>query len=149
MKNLIDVNWPAQMRGETKISGMESMAKIQSILVHFEPVTEGQKLIHGESFRMYSQLIHSRITRIDAVHNNLPGLMWVVIIIGAFISMSSAFFFKVGDLWLHGILVSLLALFVGLVIFMVFALDHPFSGDLGISSAQYQTLYDAVSKAAK
>jgi hypothetical protein len=149
LKNLIEINWPAQMNGEIKISGMESMGRIQSILVHFEPVTEGQKIIHAESFRLYNQLINSRITRIDAVQNNLPGLMWVVIIIGAFISMSSAFFFKVGDIWLHGILVSLLALFVGLVIFMVFALDHPFSGDLGITSSQYQLLYDTATKAIK
>jgi hypothetical protein len=149
LKNLIEIHWPAQMRGDIKISGMESMGRIQAALVRFEPSTGGQKVIHSESFRIYNQLINSRILRIDAVHNNLPGLMWAVIIIGAFISLSSAFFFKVGDARLHGILVTLLALFVGLVIFMVFALDHPFSGDLGIPSTQYETLYNAASKAMK
>jgi hypothetical protein len=39
--------------------------------------------------------------------------------------------FTVDDVRLHGILVLLLAIFIGVIIFMVFALDRPFRGDLG------------------
>ena len=58
--------------------------------------------------------------------------MWAVIVIGAFIGLSASFFFKVEDARLHAIEVLLLAVFIGLVIFMIVALDRPFRGDLGI-----------------
>jgi hypothetical protein len=42
--------------------------------------------------------------------------------------------------------VQLLAAFIGLVIFMIFALDHPYRGDLGIPSDPYQLIYDQLMK---
>jgi uncharacterized membrane protein YdbT with pleckstrin-like domain len=68
--------------------------------------------------------------------------MWAVIVFGAFISLSSSFFFKVEDARLHVVEVLLLAVFIGLVIFMVLSLDRPFRGDLGISAEPYQLVYD-------
>jgi hypothetical protein len=42
--------------------------------------------------------------------------------------------------------VLLLAGFVGLVIFMIFALDRPFRGDLGLGPEPYQLIYDQLMK---
>ncbi len=39
-----------------------------------------------------------------------------------------------------------LAAFVGLVIFMIFALDRPFRGDLGLTPDPYQLIYDQLMK---
>jgi len=61
----------------------------------------------------------------------LPGVMWIVILVGAFISLSASFFFKVEDVRLHGILVTLLATFLRMVISMTLALDRPFGGKSG------------------
>ena len=72
--------------------------------------------------------------------------MWSVIIIGAFISLSASFFFKVDDVRLHMIEVLLLAVFIGLVIFMILSLDRPFRGDLGIGPDPYQLVYDQLMK---
>jgi len=72
--------------------------------------------------------------------------MWAVIIAGAFISLCTSFFFKVEDARLHGILVTLLALFIGVLIFMILALDQPFRGDLGLSPEPYKLLYEHLMK---
>ena len=47
---------------------------------------------------------------------------------------------------LHVTLVTLLATFIGLVIFMTFAFDRPFRGDLGLDPGPYQLVYDKVMK---
>ncbi len=72
--------------------------------------------------------------------------MWAVILAGAFISLGSSFFFKVEDLRVQLIQVFFLAAFIGLVIFMIFALDHPFRGDLAVPSDPYQLIYDQLMK---
>ena len=55
------------------------------------------------------------------------------------------FLFKVEDVRLHGILVTLLAIFMGLVIFMILALDQS-SGGLGIGIEPYQLIYKQLMK---
>jgi uncharacterized membrane-anchored protein len=70
--------------------------------------------------------------------------LWVVVLAGAFISLIATFFFKVEDLRLHAIMVMLLAAFMGLIVFMIFAFDRPFRGDLGLKPEPYQLVYDKV-----
>ena len=143
---VIDEAWPLQRRGKVPGGGIEHMTRFQSVLDKFEPASEGQKLLHGETLRAYNLLIQSRRLRLDSVSTGLPTVMWAVIVIGAFISLSASFFFKVEDARLHIVEVLLLAVFIGLVIFMILSLDRPFRGDLGIRADPYQLVYDQLMK---
>ena len=138
--------WPLQQKGMIPTAGIEHMSRFQALLSKFEPSTEGQKILHGETMRAYNLLIQSRRLRLDAVGTGLPTVMWAVIVIGAFIGLSSSFFFKVADARLHLIEVLLLAVFIGLVIFMIITLDRPFRGNLGIRADPYQLVYDQLMK---
>jgi len=147
VRYVIEEAWPLQRRGKVPGGGVERMDHFQATLVAFEPVTEGQKLLHGETLRAYNQMIQARRLRLDAVNTGLPAVMWVVIVAGAFIGLSASFFFRVEDARLQGIQVLLLSAFIGLVIFMVFALDRPFRGDLGLGPEPYQLIFDQLMKA--
>jgi hypothetical protein len=138
--------WPLQRQGRTPSAGFAYMTHFQTALNRFEPATEGQKILHAETLRAYNLLIQARRMRLDAATTSLPTVMWAVIVAGAFISLTAAFFFKVEDVRLHGILVTLLATFMALVIFMILALDRPFRGDLGLGSEPYQLIYDQLMK---
>ena len=114
--------------------------------IGFEPGTESQKVLHAETLRAYNEMIKARRMRLDAVQTGLPTVMWVLIIVGAFIGMSASFFFKVEDVRLQSVQGLLLATFIGLIIFMIFALDRPFRGDLGVRSEPYELIYDQLMK---
>ncbi|HEX5703574.1 MAG TPA: DUF4239 domain-containing protein [Pyrinomonadaceae bacterium] len=143
---VIDEAWPLQQQGKVPGGGIEHMTRFQVALTKFEPATEGQKLLHGETLRAYNTLIQARRMRLDAVSTGLPKVMWAVVIVGAFISLSACFFFKVEDARLHILEVLLLAIFIGLVIFMILSLDRPFRGDLGIGADPYTLVYDQLMK---
>ena len=144
--SVIHEDWPLQAHGEIPSGGVERLDRFQSILVTFEPATESQKLLHAETLRAYNNMVQAQRMRLDAVLTHLPTVMWVVIVLGAVISLSASFFFSVEDVRLHAILVTLLAIFIGLVIFMTLALDRPFIGDLGVSADPYQLIYDHLMK---
>jgi hypothetical protein len=146
MDQVINQAWPLQRQGKVPGAGIEHMTRFQAMLTKFEPATEGQKIVHAETLRAYNQLIQARRLRLNAVDTGLPSVMWAVILIGAFISLSASFFFKVEDARLHLIEVLLLATFIGLVIFMIFSLDRPFRGHLGIPADPYQLVYDQLMK---
>ncbi len=134
--------FPLMAKGKIPTAGVQYMNRFQEILIAFEPGTEGQKLLHAETLRAYNVFIQSRRQRLDAVNTGLPGVMWLVVIVGAFIGLSASFFFKVEDARVQGIHALLLAMFIGLVIFMIFAMDRPFRGDLALGPGPYQLIYE-------
>jgi hypothetical protein len=91
-------------------------------------------------------MIQARRMRLDAVNTGLPGVMWTVVVMGAVISVGASFLFRVDDVRLHVMLVTLLAMFIGMVIFMTLALDRPFRGELGVRADPYQLIYDHLMK---
>jgi len=146
VQQIVDEAWPLQRHGKVPTSGVAMMNDLQKVLTAYEPATEGQKLLHGETLNAYSRMIEARRLRLDSVQTGLPSVMWIVILVGAIIGLSSSFFFRVEDARLHAILVTLLASFMSLVIFMIFALDRPYRGDLGVPSDPYQLVHDQLMK---
>jgi Protein of unknown function (DUF4239) len=144
--DVIHKSWPLQRRGKIPSGGVEEMSRFQAALATFEPATEGQKLLHAETLHAYNDSIEARRMRLDALNTRLPAILWIVIVLGALISLSSSFFFVVEDARHQAIQVSLLAAFIGLIIFMILALDRPFRGDLGQPSEPYELIYDQLMK---
>ena len=144
---VIEEAWPEQHKGLIPRGGVELINRFQKILTGFEPETEGQKILHAETLRSYNRMIEARRMRLDAVQTALPGLMWTVIFLGAALGVTASYYFRVKDPRLHMSLVVLLTVFFAMVIFVVFAFDRPFRGDMGIESEPYQLVYEQLMKA--
>ena len=138
---VIHQSWPLQRRGKVPTEGVRLMDEFQSTLVAFEPATEAHKALALETLASYGRMMEARRLRLDSVERKLPGVMWLVIVLGAFVSLASTYFFPVLDPRVHRIQVGLLAVFVGLVIFMILALDRPYRGDLGLKPKPYEAAY--------
>ena len=139
---VIHESWPLQRRGRIPMEGVRSLDQLQSLLVRFEPTTEAQKGLALETLASYDRMMEAHRMRLDSVERKLPGILWLVIVLGAFISLVSSFYFPVQDERVHHIQVGLLAGFIGLVIFMMLALDRPYRGDLGLGPRPYEILYE-------
>src|SRR3954454_589168 len=138
--------WPIMRKGQVPTEGVEWMNRFQAVLMSFEPAGEGQRILHAETLAAYNRAVQARRMRVDAIGTGLPDVMWVVIVVGAVISISSCYFFHVEDVRLHVILVGLLAVLIGLVITMTVSMNHPFRGTLGLSADPYQLVYDQLMK---
>jgi hypothetical protein len=134
--------WPLQRKGIVPVLGIKRIDRFQATLMQFEPRTEGQKLLMAEALRSYDTMIEVRRMRLDAVEMHLPVVMWLVVLFGAVISLTSSFYFPVEDYRVHAAQVALLAALIGLVITMIVALDRPFHGDMGLTAAPYELIYD-------
>ena len=140
--HIIHEAWPRQRRGEIPNEGVGYMDRLQSGLVRFEPTSEAQKGLALETLASYGRMMEARRMRVNSVERKLPGVMWLVIVLGAFISLVSAYYFPVHDVRVHRVQVGLLAGFIGLVIFMILALDRPYHGDLGLKPKPYEITYE-------
>lgn len=60
VRYVIEEAWPLRRRGKVPGGGVAHVDRFQAILVGFEPSTEGQRLLHGETLRAYNQMIQAR-----------------------------------------------------------------------------------------
>jgi len=134
--------WPQQRRGQIPREGVEWMNRLQALLYAFEPGTESQKILHAETLHAFNQLVHERRQRLDSVRAALPSVMWWVLMPGAMGCVLLFMFFHGADVRLHALLLLGLAGFLSMVLFVIIALDRPFSGDMGITADSYQLVID-------
>lgn len=143
---IIEEAWPAQRkgRGQTLDGGSRILDGFQHKLYTFEPATPGQVALHNETLRAYNNFHEHRRLRIDAVASGLSPVMWAVIWVGAAISIGVAYLYRIEDLKLHAVLVSLMGGFLAVVLFMIVINDKPFYGYAGISSDPYKLILERV-----
>jgi hypothetical protein len=143
---VIEEAWAEQEEGDVPEGGIERVTTFQRTLVGFEPATEGQRILHAATLQAYDRMMETRRLRLDAVETALPGVMWAVTLIGAALGLIASYFFRVADQRLQMTQVVLLATFMAMVIFVIFAFDRPFRGDMAIGADPYQLVYDQLMK---
>jgi len=146
---VIEKAWPAQRKGEIPFEGARIIDNLQAKLYAFEPTTPGVTALHSETLRAFNNLVEARRLRVIAVDGGLSPMMWVVIWLGAAISIGVAYFFKVEDWKLHAVLVSFIATFLALVIFLILINDKPFYGAVSVSSDPYKIVLERLIDAPK
>ena len=143
---IIHEAWPLQRRGVVPKKGVTIMDRTQEHLFEFVPTSDAQRIIHAETLHAYNELVLARRLRLDAVGSGLPAAMWAVILVGALITFWASYFFDVGSVRLHRIMVALLSSLMGLLVFLILIYDRPFRGSHGVSPEPYELIHDQLMK---
>jgi len=131
--------WPAQRRGDRlPPDGDLLLQRAARGLTTFEPATPGQQVVHVQTLRDLDDLFSNRRLRLEAVDSHLPGLMWLVVLAGAAVLMLTACFFCADSNPLHYLLTIGLSVLVGLVIFLILALDRPLIGKVSVDASSFE-----------
>lgn len=135
--------WSAQRKGEVPQGSVQMMDDFQRVLTSFEPTTKGQELVHGEALRQYNDMILLRRQRIQSIGTGIPGVMWYVVGVGAVINTLLILCFRM-RLDIHLVIGGALSFFVGVLIFLVAAMDYPFRGEVSIGPEAFQLIYTSL-----
>ena len=141
---IIDQSWPLQRQGFIHDGESAELVRFQEPLMAFEPTTETGKIIHQESIRAFNSVVELRRLRAESISGSVPGVIWYVVLLGALLTLLFGYLFVVKAFWLHGVLVSLLAAVIGLLIFLIAALDHPYWGEVSVSPKAYELVLTKV-----
>ena len=139
-QSIIEKAWPAQQRGEVTEAGIEIILHLWSCITQFEPKTDGQRVIHGQVLDGFNKLVEFRRRRIEATSYAVPGPLWVVVLIGAAVSIFGSYLFKIESLSVHGLLTILLTTMIALLVFFIATTDRPYSGSNAIEPIAYEII---------
>ena len=135
---IIEQEWPAQRRGVLLGTGQEQLLAFRRPLMEFDPANEGEKALHQETLQSLDRYLELRATRLAHVGAGVPGLVWLVLIVGAVLTVVITYCFSMKSLWGHLVLTVVLAGFLSLLIFLIVMLDYPFRGDLAVGPGRFE-----------
>ena len=142
---VIDKDWPAHRRGLVPEGGEHRLQVIRATLMSYEPLTKTQELLHNELLRYMDEMSVHREQRMEAVNAAIPGVMWYMVFIGALLTIVFLWMLHM-ELIPQIILGGITAFFLGIMIFLIYAMDHPLQGAVSVQPDSFRSVYDLVMK---
>ncbi|MET0164861.1 MAG: hypothetical protein ABW318_07655 [Vicinamibacterales bacterium] len=142
---VIEEAWPLQRQGLVPPGGVKRIADFQASLVSFEPQTKAQEALHDAAMRQFNSFFEYRRARVYSVNSGIPPLLWYTVGVGALINMIFIWLFDL-RLRVHLLLGGIISFFLATMISLIALMDHPFRGEVGVSSDAFQLIYDQLMK---
>ncbi len=137
-------SWPLQRRGIIATHTNDILWKIQGDLTSFEPTTKAENNVQVEALHAYNSLVELRRMRLHSVESGLPLPVWVVIALGGALTLSVGSFFQTKSFAMHFWMMTLTASIIGLIIWLLAMMDHPFLGEVSIGPEPFEQVYNTI-----
>jgi hypothetical protein len=142
---VIDKDWPAHRRGLVLMGGEHRLQAIRRTLLSSEPTTKTREALQNEMLSYLDGMTVAREQRLSAVTAAIPGVLWYVVLIGAFLTVMFMWMLHM-SLASQILLGGVTALFLGIMLFLIFAMDRPLRGAVSVTPDSFQSVYEQVMK---
>ncbi len=143
---VINDEWPSQRKGIVPKGGTEKVTVFQKALYAYEPVSESMKSVHAEAISTFNEMIKLRRTRLQSVVTGLPETLWLVIIFGSLLNLVIPWFLVYDRQFIQDLMIVLMAAIIGLLVFLMGAMDYPFRGEFSVSSESFALMYERMNR---
>lgn len=139
--NVIDEEFPNMRQMKPSRKTNESFNRVFYKIEHLNPKNPFQIQLVAEMFNNLNQLATYRGLRITTSENEIPSPLWFPILFGALIILLCSMMLDIEHKRMHIILNTFLGVFIGMILFIIILLDHPFTGSLGINPNEYRQIF--------
>jgi len=143
-QHIVQRSWPHQRQGFIDDQESAEFLQLQTLLLDYGPDTAAHEIIHQQALEAFNNLAEVRRLRAEAISGGVPAVIWWVVLLGALLTLVFASLFVVPSFWFHGLLNSLLGVMLGLLIFLIVTLDHPYWGEVSVSTKAYDLVLQKV-----
>jgi hypothetical protein len=112
------------------------------------PRTPTEQALYTQLLTEMHDLSSERKLRLLAAREGIPTLMWVVLVIGAVVTVAFTYFFGVKSLRAQLWMTAALAGTISLNLFLIAAVDYPFTGDLRVGPEAFQQALEVMDRLA-
>jgi Protein of unknown function (DUF4239) len=149
-EEVLNREWPLMEQGQTPLitqergnpAGWSLIDEIRQNIQGFEPRTKGEEQLYAEGLDQVDILADARRTRLVAAEEGVPGVLWSVLIFGGIAAIGFTYLFGLESTWAHRLMVVTLAAVIGLVLFTIGALGHPFEGSARIGTGAFDLILE-------
>ena len=121
-------DWPAMEHGRVSAGAIEALGKVYAALLKFHCIDASEGLVIGEILRQVDRLSEARRERLVMADGTVPGIIWLVLFVGAFLTVGFTFFFGTENVRAQALMTAALSFLIFTGLLTIVAIDHPFAG---------------------
>ena len=149
-EEVVHKEWPLMEQGQAPLmtqtrgtpTGWTLIDDIRATIQDFQPRTQAEEQLYAEGLDQVQILADARRMRLVAAEEGIPGVLWVVLIFGGIAAVGFTYLFGLENTWAHRLMVVTLAAVIGLVLFTIGAMEHPFSGGARIGTGAFDLILE-------
>jgi hypothetical protein len=135
---ILNRDWPMMQRGQYDERVVTMGEQIAEQIRHLKPRNADEQDLHSAMITSMDEALVDRDSRESVADVGIGGFVWGVLIAGAFLTIAFSFLFAYRTTWSLVAIVGMLAAMVGLVLYLVAAVDYPFRGEIRIGPEAFE-----------
>ena len=135
---VVDDEWEAMANGEPSYGGYEIVSDLFGALARWEPGSIQQQVYYEEAIANLNAAVGDRRTRLARAQEGLPFLFYLLIVTGAISLIVCLWMLGEAHVFGRTWMTAFVGLLIGLNLFLVLTLDHPYSGDFAVSPQPFK-----------
>jgi hypothetical protein len=139
VEGLLADEWPRMQRGEESQRVDGQIEHIDAMVRGLRVTSQSRQDVHDQMLAELSVALGDRDARLSEDATGINGVMWVVLALGAFVTIGFTSLFGFRRDVMQFVMIGALALLIGLVLFLAIALNYPYRGAVTIDPKAFHT----------
>jgi hypothetical protein len=132
LKAAIAKDWPAMARGEQSPIANLALNDVYAAALRYRPVEQRSAVVLTAVLHQLDLITEARRARILVASGIVPGVIWLVLLGGALVTIGFTYFFGTENLRAQMLMTGALSLLIFSGLLIIIAIDHPFAGTVRI-----------------
>jgi len=124
---------PRMSEGDISLYTGGAHVTLRVLFTQVDTTSIPNRELYGESLRCLNNLAQFRRMRIFAGNDTVPPVIWLVLLVGGVFAVSYTFFFGMKNIRAQYLITTTLTVTVTSILFLIYVLDHPFTGTSRVS----------------
>jgi hypothetical protein len=135
--SVVTVSFPEMRQGRASEAARAAYMQMFETIRAFNPQTRHDEILFAEALRELNLSSEARTKRLTAVRGGLPPVFWAVLLATTGMTLAIGGVLSMEDRRHHMNFMVAFATAMGCLLFLVVVLDHPLSGDFGVTPDPY------------
>jgi len=120
--------------GQITLHAQGPLHHLMDVLYKTDPQAFPNRELYAETLTRLNKLAEDRRLRIFAANDTVPEAIWLVLLVGGLFTVLYTFFFGMKNIRAQYVITTTLTVTITLILFLIYVLDHPFTGASKVSS---------------
>ncbi|HEX3420335.1 MAG TPA: DUF4239 domain-containing protein [Candidatus Udaeobacter sp.] len=130
--------------GEIEIHSGQRMSGLITAFYQMDEQSVPNKQIYAEALSRLNNLAEYRRLRIFAGNDTVPFVVWLVLLVGALFTVCFNYLFGMKNIRAQYLITATLTVTMSQILFLIYVLDHPFTGTSRISTAPLRQVIEVM-----
>jgi Protein of unknown function (DUF4239) len=142
LKVAVAGDWPAMEQGRASPEATHALNDLYAGLLLYNPQDRRGAVILSEILHQLDVVTDARRARLGMAAGIVPGIIWIGLFGGAFVTVGFTFFFGTANLRAQALMTGALSLLIFAGLLIIIVIDHPFAGTVKVGSEALSTVLE-------